>query len=91
MRQMTASEASRNFSALLDAVEAGQSFVVTRGGKPIATVTGAPHGTWDAFADVVRRHRADRPPDPPDARVERALDEIRAMPARLDDQAPWDG
>ena len=37
MRVMTASEASRNFSALLDAIERGETVAVSRGGKRIAT------------------------------------------------------
>ena len=38
MRIMTATEASRKFSDLLDAVEAGESVVVTRGGVPVAEI-----------------------------------------------------
>lgn len=88
MREMTASEASRNFSALLDAVEAGESFVVTRGGRQIATVTRAPHGTWAAFADAVKRHRAGRPPDDDDS-MERALDRMRELVSHEYDTDPW--
>lgn len=38
MRAISATEASRKFSDLLDAVEAGESVVVTRGGVPIAEI-----------------------------------------------------
>ncbi len=36
MRTISATEASRHFSDLLDAVEAGDVVVVTRGGQPVA-------------------------------------------------------
>lgn len=41
MRNVTATEASRSFAALLDSVEAGETVVITRAGQRIATVTPA--------------------------------------------------
>ncbi|WEV78751.1 type II toxin-antitoxin system Phd/YefM family antitoxin [Janibacter cremeus] len=41
MREMTASEASRGFSAVLDLVEHGETVVVTRGGRRLATIAPA--------------------------------------------------
>ena len=38
MRTITATEASRSFSTLLDDVEKGESIIVTRGGRRIATI-----------------------------------------------------
>lgn len=38
MRTVTATEASRSFAALLDEVERGETVVVTRGGKRIASI-----------------------------------------------------
>ena len=38
MRTMTATEASRRFSDLLDAIERGESVVVTRGNRPVAEI-----------------------------------------------------
>jgi prevent-host-death family protein len=35
---MTATEASRRFSDLLDAIERGESVVVTRGNRPVAEI-----------------------------------------------------
>ncbi len=35
---MTATEASRSFAALLDEVERGETVVVTRGGKRVASI-----------------------------------------------------
>lgn len=41
---MTATEASRSFASLLDAVEHGETVVITRGGKRIASLGPAPVG-----------------------------------------------
>lgn len=38
MRTVTATEASRSFAALLDEVERGETVVVTRGGKRVASI-----------------------------------------------------
>jgi prevent-host-death family protein len=38
MRTMTATEASRHFSDLLDAIERGESVTVTRGNRPVAEI-----------------------------------------------------
>lgn len=39
MKTITATEAARNFSAILDAVEAGDEFEITRGNKSIAVIS----------------------------------------------------
>lgn len=38
MRTMTATEASRNFSELLDAVERGETVIITRGNHSVAEI-----------------------------------------------------
>nr|NLD41043.1 type II toxin-antitoxin system prevent-host-death family antitoxin [Actinomycetales bacterium] len=38
MKSRTATEASRNFADLLDAVEAGESVTITRAGRPVAEI-----------------------------------------------------
>lgn len=38
MRTITATEASRRFSDLLDAIERGEEITVMRGGKPVAEI-----------------------------------------------------
>jgi prevent-host-death family protein len=53
MRIMTASEASRAFSAVLDRAERGETTVITRAGRRIATITPAPAATWGAFRAVL--------------------------------------
>lgn len=70
MHTVTAAEASRSFAALLDEVEAGETIVVTRGGRRIASVSPASVGNGAAvlallasglpdaeFADDVRAAR----------------------------------
>lgn len=42
---MTATEASRRFSDLLDAIEAGDTVTVTRGNRPVAEIRPAPRRT----------------------------------------------
>ncbi|WP_235433709.1 MULTISPECIES: type II toxin-antitoxin system Phd/YefM family antitoxin [Protofrankia] len=47
---MTASEASRNFSALLDDAEHGETIMVTRSGRRVAVIMPAPQGNGEALA-----------------------------------------
>lgn len=52
---MTATEVARNFSAVLDSVEAGETVVITRGGERVATVTPASRANGAALAEVIRK------------------------------------
>jgi prevent-host-death family protein len=52
---MSASEASRNFSALLDEAEHGETIVVTRNGRRVALIVPAPRSNGRALRDVLRR------------------------------------
>ncbi|HEX8344688.1 MAG TPA: type II toxin-antitoxin system prevent-host-death family antitoxin, partial [Actinoplanes sp.] len=45
MRTMTATEASRRFSDLLDAIEQGESVTITRGNHPVAEIRPAKRRT----------------------------------------------
>lgn len=45
MRTITATEASRRFSDLLDSIEAGETVTVTRGNRPIAEIRPASRRT----------------------------------------------
>ena len=77
MKEVTATEAARHFSEVLDAVEhAGETFVITRGGRAVASIVPAPIGNGRALKDVLRRHR----PDPGWAQ------EIREVRALLTDR-----
>lgn len=45
MRTITATEAARKFSDLLDAIENGEEVTITRGKTPVAVMTPAPRYT----------------------------------------------
>lgn len=53
MKVMTASEVSRAFSAVLDEAEAGETIVVTRAGRRVATITASGAATWGALRLVL--------------------------------------
>lgn len=82
MRTMTATEASRRFSDLLDAIERGESVVVTRGNRPIAEIRPARRRTGKdlraALAETV----------PPDERFEKDIADAVAL-LTVDGIDPW--
>lgn len=53
MRTMTATEAARSFAAVLDLAEHGETIVVIRGGRRVATISPTTDGTWGAFVDAL--------------------------------------
>ncbi len=55
MKEITASEAARNFSAVLDAIERGESLLVTRSGRRIASITPAAQANGKAVNAVLAR------------------------------------
>ncbi len=55
MREMSASDASRRFSAVLDEAERGETIVVTRGGRRVALIVPAPRANGAAVAEVLAR------------------------------------
>jgi prevent-host-death family protein len=58
MREMSASEASRSFSAVLDSAEHGETIVVTRGGRRVAAITPIPVANGAALREVFERWHA---------------------------------
>lgn len=60
MRTMTATEASRRFSDLLDAVERGETVTIVRGGHPVAEIGPANRRTG---ADLRAALEGTSPPD----------------------------
>jgi prevent-host-death family protein len=60
MRTVTATEASRAFASLLDEVEHGETVVVTRGGKRIATIGPASAGNGAAIRGLLLGATPDR-------------------------------
>jgi antitoxin (DNA-binding transcriptional repressor) of toxin-antitoxin stability system len=72
VKEISATDAARGFSALLDAVEHdGETFVVTRGGRGIARIEPAAGATGAAVKALLGQH-------PADAKWRSELDELRA-------------
>ncbi|MPY77040.1 MAG: type II toxin-antitoxin system prevent-host-death family antitoxin [Actinophytocola sp.] len=58
MKEMTAAEAARNFSAVLSAAEKGETVLVTRSGRRVALITPAPRSSGRALRAVFEDYRA---------------------------------
>lgn len=86
MREVTASEASRNFSAVLTSVEQGETIVVTRAGRRIASIAPTPAATGVAFNAVVTRWRGAAAFDDEFAE---SVDTARAAASTGNDSDPW--
>lgn len=82
MRVMTATEASRKFSDLLDAIERGETITITRGNRPVAEIGPAPRRTG---ADL-RAALADIPP--PDDRFADDIADALAL-VTPEEGDPW--
>jgi len=84
VRIISATEASRRFSELLDAVGAGEFVVITRGGVPVAEIRPAARRTGkDLRAALEGIH-------PPDDEFVSDLNEALAVLVG-EEQSPWDG
>ncbi|HYY82401.1 MAG TPA: type II toxin-antitoxin system Phd/YefM family antitoxin [Actinomycetes bacterium] len=59
MRTISATEAARNFAAVLDEAEHGETIIVTRGGRRVATIGPASACPGRAVKELLRRHRPD--------------------------------
>lgn len=81
---MTATEASRNFAALLTAVEQGEEILVTREGRPVAVVRPNRETVAERLAAALAAHPAD-PAFGDD--LERARRDIREFFS--EDEVPW--
>ena len=86
MREVTASEASRNFSAVLDSVERGEIIVVTRAGRRVASIAPTPAATGAALNAVLTRWRGAAALDDDFAE---SIDAARAAASTEDDRDPW--
>ncbi len=84
MRTMTATEASRNFSDLLDAIERGETVIITRGRLPVAEIRPAKRRTG---ADLRAALEGIPPPD------DRFADDIASALALIVNEGgdPWAG
>ncbi len=86
MREVSATEASRNFSAVLDSAEHGETILVTRGGEPVATIAPAPRANGAALRTLFARYAATEFDDEAFAET---VAEVRDV-ARADlDNDPW--
>lgn len=85
---MSASEASRNFSAVLDSAEHGETIVVTRAGRRVASITPAPRANGAALRQVFRRWQGNPALD--DAFARQVATAREAASAELDTD-PWRG
>jgi prevent-host-death family protein len=81
MKQLNATDASRRFSEVLDDVEAGgESYVIVRHGRAVATIGPASGGTGKALKEALRAH----PPD------DAWMDELRELRESMDPVTdPW--
>lgn len=60
MKELSATEAARNFSEVLDAVERDhEEFVVVRRGKPVARLSPATRSNGGALKSFLRSHKPD--------------------------------
>jgi prevent-host-death family protein len=60
LKQLSATDAARRFSEVLDQVEqSGESVVIVRHGRAVATIGPAGVGTGKALKEVLRAHRPD--------------------------------
>jgi prevent-host-death family protein len=81
LKQLSATEAARRFSELLDRVEqGGESYVVVRHGRAVATIGPAGGGTGKALKEALRVNR-------PDPEWAKELDELRESLGQVAD--PW--
>jgi prevent-host-death family protein len=83
VKKLSATDAARRFSDLLDAVESGgETFVVVRHGRAVARIGPAAAGTGLALKETLREHQ-------PDADWAGELRELRASVGPASD--PWQG
>jgi antitoxin (DNA-binding transcriptional repressor) of toxin-antitoxin stability system len=57
MKEMSASEVARSFSAALDGAEGGETIVITRGGRRVAMLVPAPRANGGTVLDVLATWR----------------------------------
>lgn len=85
MKTMTATQAARNFAGLLDAVEHGESVVITRDGITVGRFVPERRTTAERLSAALRDHPAD-PAFADDVEAARAsaravfTDEVRTWP-----------
>lgn len=86
MKEMSAKEAVRNFSAMLTAVENGETILVTRSGRSIATIAPAPRGNVRVLRRVFAEWNA---AEIVDDEFESAIQESLSEVSPAEDRDPW--
>lgn len=85
MSEISATEASKRFADLLDAVEhRGETFTVVRRGRIVATIAPAMRGTGADLRRILAEH-------PPDDRWARDLRDLRRSVGDAQPTDPWNG
>ena len=84
MRTITATEASRNFSELLDAIERGESVTITRGHHAVAEIMPARRRTGADLRAAIERIPA------PDDRFAADIEAALALTSG-EEEDPWAG
>jgi prevent-host-death family protein len=83
MKEISATEAARRFSDVLDAVEHGhETFRISRGGRPVARLVPTEAASGRSAKDLLLRHT-------PDDRWASELAEIRAL--LVTEERDWTG
>ncbi len=83
MSEISATEASKRFADMLDAVEhRGETFTVVRRGRAIATVAPARRTTVAELREFLREH-------PPDSGWESDLADLRRFVGNAPTKDPW--
>ncbi|UOX88048.1 type II toxin-antitoxin system Phd/YefM family antitoxin [Amycolatopsis sp. FBCC-B4732] len=86
MIELSASEASRSFSAVLDEAENGETIAVTRNGKRVALIVPAPHANGVAVCAVFHRWAGKLDVDD---RFEENVTKVRETASAELDSDPW--
>lgn len=83
MSEISATDASKRFADLLDAVEhRGETFTVVRRGRIVATISPARRGTGADLRRILREL-------PPDGRWAEELRELREFTGETAGRDPW--
>ena len=84
--ELSASEATRSFSAVLDEAEKGETIVVTRNGKRVAMIVPAPRANGTEVCAVFHRWAGKLPVD---ERFEENVAKVRETASAELDGDPW--
>jgi len=83
MAEISATDASKRFADMLDAVEhRGETFTVVRRGRAVATIAPARRTTLEQLREFLRAH-------PPDERWENDLADVRRFVGSAPMNDPW--